>query len=462
MRLPGPRSTLFGLAARDSSFEPRGASAALTAYFISRKQCKGGTSTRAGYDIMSRFVQVRLPQRAAKLMEVRARALRYPQQQIVPTPVVNIEDLRKLARAYLPKAVFEFVDGGATDEVSLRANREDFGRYRFVPRVNTDVSRRDLSTTILGQPASLPIIIAPTGLAGLVRRKGECLEAQVATRLGIPYCQSQMSASSIEEVSAAAPGAHWLQVYLLKEREINRRIMHRARAAGYRTLVLTVDTKTQGPRERDMRNGFVIPPRITLRNLADALRCWRWTLDVPLGPTVTFANLAGETHSKSDLFTIAEYIKDLYDLSFGWEALEWCKSEWQGPVAVKGILSPEDARLAVQHGADAVIVSNHGGRQLDSTISAIAALPAVVNAVGGRAEVILDGGVRRGIDVVKALCLGARACMVGRPFLYGLAVQGEAGVDKVAEIFRREIDSAMLLLGQSSLGGLVPGLLAHP
>ncbi len=261
-------------------------------------------------------------------------------------------------------------------------------------------------------------------------------------------------------MTAAAPGAHWLQVYLLKERDINRRIIARARAAGYRTLVLTVDTKAQGPRERDMRNGFVIPPRVTLRNLADALLCWRWTLDVPLGPTVNFANLAGETHSKSDLFTIAEYIKDLYDLSFGWEALEWCKSEWQGPVAVKGILSPEDAKLAVQHGADAVIVSNHGGRQLDSAISAISALPAVVDAVGGRAEIILDGGVRRGTDVVKALCLGARACMVGRPFLYALAVQGAAGVEAVIDIFRRETDSAMLLLGQSSVNSLSPSLLA--
>ncbi len=374
-------------------------------------------------------------------------------------PIINLEDLRGLARCRLPKAIFEFVDGGSTDEVSLRANREDFGRIRFIPRVNTDVSQRSLSTTVMGHGASLPIIIAPTGLAGMVRRKGECLEADVATRLGIPYCQSQMSASSIEEVYAAAPGPHWLQVYLLKQRDINRRIIQRARAAGYRTLVLTVDTKSQGARERDIRNGFVVPPRLTLRNLFDAVRCWRWALDVALGPTVTFANLAGETHSKSDIFTITEYIKDLYDLSFGWEALEWCKSEWQGPVAVKGILSPEDAKLAVQHGADAIIVSNHGGRQLDSSISAISALPAIVDAVGDRTEIILDGGVRRGMDVVKALCLGARACMIGRPFLYGLAAMGADGVEKVIEILRKEIDSVMLLLGQRSLQELHRGLI---
>lgn len=375
-------------------------------------------------------------------------------------PIVNIEDLRSRARSHLPKTIFEFIDGGATDEVTLRANCEDFSRLRFMPRVNTDVSQRDLSTTILGQPAALPVIVAPTGLAGMVRRKGECLEAKVAKARGIPYCQSQMSAASIEEVRDAAPGEHWLQVYLLQDRDINRRIMQRAKSAGYRTLVLTVDTKAQGPRERDVRNGFVVPPRVTARNLFDALRCWRWTLDVPLGPPVTFANLAGETHSKSDIFTIAEFIKNLYDLSFGWEALEWCKSEWQGPVAVKGILSPDDARLAVAHGADAVIVSNHGGRQMDSALSSIAALPAVVDAVAGKAEVILDGGVRRGLDVLKALCLGARACMVGRPFLYGLSAQGEAGVEKVIDIFRNEIDSGLLLLGQRDVKSLHRGLLA--
>lgn len=374
-------------------------------------------------------------------------------------PLVNMEDLRAQARRYLPKSIFEFVDGGATDEVTLRANREDFSRWRFVPRVNTDVSVRDLSTTVLGQPAALPLVVAPTGLAGMVRRRGECLEAKVARAQGIPYCLSQMAAASVEEVHAAAPGAHWLQVYLLKSREINRRIMQRARQAGFRTLVLTVDTKAQGPRERDLRNGFVVPPRVTARNVFDALRCWRWTLDVALGPTVTFANLAGEAPGKSDIVTIAEFARNLYDLSFGWEALEWCKSEWQGPVAVKGILSPEDARLAVAHGADAVIVSNHGGRQMDSAVSAIAALPAVVEAVAGRAEVILDGGVRRGVDVLKALCLGARACMVGRPFLYGLSVLGEAGVEKVIDLFRAEIDIGLLLLGQRDVKALHRGLL---
>jgi len=375
-------------------------------------------------------------------------------------PVINLEDLRQHARRYLPKAIFEFIDGGATDEVSLRANREDFARWRFMPRVNTDVAQRNLATTVLGQPASLPLIVAPTGLAGMVWRKGECVEARVAQEAGIPYCQSQMSASSIEEVHAAAPGPHWLQVYLLQQRDINRRIMQRAKAAGYRTLVLTVDTKTQGPRERDVRNGFTIPPRVTLRNLTDALRCWRWTLDVPLGPTVTFANLAGEAHSKSDIFTITAFIKNLYDLSFGWDAVAWCKSEWQGPLAVKGILSAEDARLAVAHGADGVIVSNHGGRQLDSAVSAISALPAIVDAVGTQAEVILDGGVRRGHDVLKALSLGARACMVGRPFLYGLT-RGAEGVRQVIEILRQEIDNGLLLLGQDDVAKLSRALLVR-
>lgn len=382
--------------------------------------------------------------------------------------IVNIEDLRRLARKRLPKAIFEFVDGGALDEVTLRANRSDFERVRFHPRVFTDVSQISLATTILGQPAQVPLIMAPVGLCGMVRRKAEVIAARTAASAGMPFCLSMMAASSIEEVCAGAAsqpqratpsGAPWFQLYLLKDRAMNRVLLQRARAAGAKVLVLTVDTKTQGPRERDIRNGFTVPPRITMRSAFDAVRCWRWVRDVALGPTVTFANLKDLNSGGKDVVTITQFIADKYDLGYDWEALEWCKSEWQGPVAVKGILSPVDAKLAVQHGASGIIVSNHGGRQLDGAISSIAALPAIVDAVGSDAEVILDGGVRRGVDIVKALCLGARACMAGRPFVYALAALGEEGMQRAIAIFKAEIEKAVMLVGCNSVQALQRGYL---
>jgi len=281
----------------------------------------------------------------------------------------------------------------------------------------------------------------------------------------MPFCVSMMAASSIEEVCASAAqtapaGARsmpWFQLYLLKDRAMNRALLQRAHAAGAKVLVLTVDTKTQGPRERDIRNGFTVPPRITLRSAFDAVRCWRWVHDVALGPTVTFANLKDLTQGSKDVVTITQFIADKYDLAYDWEALEWCKSEWQGPVAVKGILSPEDAKRAVQHGADGIIVSNHGGRQMDGAISSIAALPAIVDAVGSSAEVILDGGVRRGVDIIKALAFGARACMAGRPFVYALAALGEEGMQAAISIFKAEMEKALILLGCNSARALERG-----
>jgi L-lactate dehydrogenase (cytochrome) len=371
--------------------------------------------------------------------------------------IVNIEDLRLLARKRLPKAIFEFIDGGALDEVTLRANRADFERVRLVPRTFTDVSQCSLATTVLGQPVQLPLIMAPVGLLGMVRRQAEVIAARTAASAGMPFCLSMMAAGSVEEVCASASAPPWFQLYLLKERAMNRVLLQRARAAGCKVLVLTADTKTQGPRERDIRNGFTVPPRITLRSAFDAVRCWRWVHDVALGPTVTFANLKDLTQGSSDVFTITQFIADKYDLAFDWEALEWCKSEWQGPVAVKGILSPVDAKLAVQHGADGIIVSNHGGRQMDGALSSIAALPAIVDAVGASADVILDGGVRRGVDVVKALALGARACMAGRPFVYSLAALGEDGMQRAIAIFKAEMEKALMLLGCNSVQALQRG-----
>lgn len=360
---------------------------------------------------------------------------------------LNIAELREGARRHLPRSVFEFVDGGSQDEVSLRANREDFARYAFLPRVLTDVSKRDLTTTILGTPAAFPLVLAPTGLAGIVRRQGELAASRAAAAAGVPYCLSTMASCTIEQIAAASDVSRWFQLYVFRDRGLTKAFIERAKASGCKALVLTVDTKVQGPRERDMRNGFTVPPRFTAATLLDFARHWRWLLDVGLGPKVTFRNLEGTAVQSDSPMTITQFISGQYDLSVNYEDLEWFKSLWGGPVAVKGILTGADARRAVDHGADGIIVSNHGGRQLDGAISAIRALPDVVDAVGDRAEVILDGGVRRGADILKALCLGARACMVGRPWLYGLAVGGEAGVGRALDILRHEFDLALTLLG---------------
>jgi L-lactate dehydrogenase (cytochrome) len=364
---------------------------------------------------------------------------------------VSIEDLRRAARARLPRAIFDFVDGGAQDEVSLRANRADFERLRLVPRVLTDVSTRDLSTTLLGEHIALPLVVAPTGLAGLLSRKGETAQARVASRAGIAYCLSQMAASSIEEVRQASARPFWFQSYLLRDRGINHALFDRAWAAGCPVLVVTVDTKAQGLRERDMRNGFTVPPRVTWRNVLDVARRVHWLRDVAFGPRVTFANLAGTTVGQGDLISIARLAQEQYDFTLDWKDLDWVRSVWRGKLVIKGVLTAEDARRSVEHGAQAVIVSNHGGRQLDGAPSAIAALPPIVDELQGRAEIILDGGVRRGTDILKALALGARACMAGRPFLYGLAADGERGVTRALEIFRSELDVSLALLGRSNV-----------
>ncbi len=377
-------------------------------------------------------------------------------------PAINIADLRLAARRRLPKTIFEFVDGGSQDEITLRRNRSDFERWAFMTRVMTDVSARDLSTTVLGTRCAFPLILAPTGLAGIVRRQGELAASRAAAKAGLPYCLSTMASCTIEQIAAASPVDRWFQLYVFRDRGITRSMIDRARSSGCKALVLTVDTKVQGPRERDMRNGFTVPPKFTPLTMIDFARHWGWLLDVGLGPRVSFRNLEGTTAKNASAVSITQFIAGQYDLSVSWKDLDWFKSVWGGPVAVKGILSPADARIAVDHGADAIIVSNHGGRQLDGAVSAIRALPDVVDAVQGRAEVILDGGVRRGSDIVKALALGARACMTGRAWLYGLAAAGEAGVERAIAILREEMDLCMTLLGRTTIPELTRDILVDP
>ena len=364
---------------------------------------------------------------------------------------INIDDLRLLARKRLPRAVFEFIDGGAQDEITLRANREDFRAMRLMPRVLTDIETRDQSVELFGKRYDAPVVLAPTGLAGLLSRRGELGAVRAASRINVPYCLSTMATCSIEEIATEVDAPNWFQLYVLRDRGLTKHFIERARDARCSALVLTVDTKVQGPRERDMRNGFTVPPRFTASTLLDFALHWRWLLDVAFGPKIMFRNFIGTTVDADSVVTITQFIAGQYDLSVSWRDVAWFKSQWGGPLVLKGLLSPADARLAIEAGVDGIIVSNHGGRQLDGAVSAIAALPAMVDAVAGRVPLILDGGVRRGSDVIKAIALGATACMIGRAWLYGLAAGGESGVERALTILRDEIDVSLALLGCADL-----------
>ncbi len=364
-----------------------------------------------------------------------------------------------MARHVLPRPVFDFADGGAEDERTLRRNEAAFADHALVPRPLAGPAQRDLSLTLFGQALSMPVMIGPTGLAGLFWPDGERAAARAATQAGTAYCLSHGSVCSLEQLAETGAAPRWMQVFIYTDRGFTRELTARAAAAGYHALVLTIDNQMLGNRERDLRNGFTIPPRITPSNLAGmALRpAWLLRMRGELR-RITFGNYlrAGETAS---IQTLAQRMGALLDPSMTWSDVEALRRDWPGPLLLKGVLHPADASRAVELGIDGIIVSNHGGRQLDGAVSAIEALPAVVAAVAGRAPVLLDGGVRRGTDVVKALALGARACLIGRPALWGLAVAGQAGVAHVLDIYRREIDRTMGLCGAANLSQIGADLL---
>ncbi len=366
--------------------------------------------------------------------------------------IANIADLRRLAWQRLPRVLFDYIDGGAQDEVTLRANQQDFNNITLVQRVLRDVSTRDQSVTVLGQKYDLPLILSPTGMTGLFWPNGALEAARAASDAGAGFCLSSMSTSTVEDIKKVVKQPAWFQLYVMRDRGMSRELIERAKAAGCSALVLTVDLALQGQRDRDVHNGLTIPPTLRISNLPNFATRPGWVWRYLTGPKVVPASLVKP--GQSTLFTIAGYVNSQFDQSVTWKDIEWAKSIWGGPVALKGILDPEDAKAAVDHGADALIVSNHGGRQLDGVRSAISALPYVVDAVTGRAEVLLDGGVRRGTDVLKAVALGAKACMIGRPYMYGLASKGRAGVTQALELFRNEIDLALALSGNTSIAAL--------
>ena len=375
--------------------------------------------------------------------------------------VTNVEDLRAIARRRVPRTVFEYTDRGAYDELTLAANRAAFQRRELVPRVMTDVGQRQLETTIAGEPAALPLAIAPTGLAGLNWPDGEIHAARAAHRCGIPYCLSTMSICSIEDVREAAGAPFWFQLYVFRDRGFSRSLIDRAREAQCPVMVLTADLPIQGQRHRDIKNGLAVPPRLTAATLLDLARRPRWVAGVLLGRRKSFGNLEGRIGKADNLRTLAAWIAEQFDPTLNWSDLEWIRARWPGKLVLKGVMSVDDARLAVANGVDSLIVSNHGGRQLDGAPAALDVLPAIVEAVGDRCEVLFDSGIRSGQDVLKALALGARAGFIGRAFLYGLGAAGEAGVVKVIDIIRRELDVTLGLVGLRSVHDLTPEVFAR-
>ena len=373
----------------------------------------------------------------------------------------NIAELRAAARREVPRAVFDFLDGGAQDEVTLRANEADLTALWFAPRVLAGVGEIDLSATVFGRRLAVPLIGAPTGLTGMLHPRGELAVARALDRAGGLYALSTLASTSIEELAREVPGPSWFQLYLWRDRGIVRDLVQRAQTSGYGALVVTVDVPRLGSRERDRRNSFGVPPRLTPRLFADSLGRPRWTSRTLRDPRVTAASITTvHQGTVADPASLVNYINGQFDPALSWDDLAWARAEWTGPLVVKGILRADDARRAVDAGADGVVVSNHGGRQLDGAVSAIATLPAVVDAVGADAEVFMDGGIRRGTDIVKALALGARACLVGRALLYGLAAGGDAGTERAMTILVEELRLAMALVGCGAVAEL-DGTLLH-
>ena len=371
-------------------------------------------------------------------------ALRYP----------NVRLMREAARARLPKAIFDFADGGAEDEVTLRRNEDAFRRWSFLPRPLQGAAARDQSVTLFGKTLSSPVLIGPTGLAGLFWPRGEIASARAAAAASTVYCQSHGSVCSIEELAAHHDGVRWMQVFIYRDRAFTRELAQRARDAGCHALVLTIDNQLLGRRERDLANGFSIPPRFSARQSLAMGAKWRWAWAMRRElRTLTFGNYV-RPGSNESLATLAGRMGNLLDPAMNWDDVAQLRAQWQGPLLLKGVLHPDDAHRAVAMGIDGLIVSNHGGRQVDGAASALDALPAIVAAVNDKVPVLIDGGIRRGSDVVKAIALGARAVLIARPQLWGLAVAGEAGVAQVLSILRAEIDRVMGLLGARDLDAL--------
>jgi L-lactate dehydrogenase (cytochrome) len=374
--------------------------------------------------------------------------------------VINsIADLRALARRRVPRAIFDYADRGSYDEITIRRNRRDLDAIELRQRVMVGLPGVSVSTTVLGEKWTIPVGIGPTGLCGLFYGDGEIHGARAAQAFGIPFCLSTMSICCIEDVREAVQAPFWFQIYLMRDRGFNEELIARAREAQCSTLMLTVDMPVQGNRRRDAKNGLSIPPRLTLANALDIATKPAWALRVLLGKRRTFGNLEQRMKGTGGLTTLSQWIASQFDPTMSWKDIEWIRDRWPGKLILKGILDAEDARIAAGTGADAIVVSNHGGRQLDGAPSTISVLPEVVDAAKDRCEVLFDGGIRSGQDVLKALALGAKACLIGKAYLYALAAMGGQGVTLALDIIRRELEVSLALTGASDVRAVSPEIL---
>jgi L-lactate dehydrogenase (cytochrome) len=375
-------------------------------------------------------------------------------------PVVTcIDDLRSLAKKRVAKAIFDYVDRGSYSEATLRANRTDLESIALRQRVGIDVDKRSTRTTMAGQEVAMPVALAPVGLTGLNWADGEILAARAAERFGVPYTLSTMSICSIEDVYGGVSRPFWFQLYVMRDRGFAASLIERAKAAKCSALVLTLDLQIQGQRHQDLKNGLAVPPKLTLGTAFDIMQKPGWALNVLRGKRKSFGNLAGRIPDAKSLSTLSQWIAGQFDPTLSWKDVEWVKKLWGGKLIIKGILEAEDAKIAASLGVDAIVVSNHGGRQLDGAISSIRALPEVVQAAGGKTEIWLDGGIRSGQDVLRALALGARGTLIGRAYAYGLGAMGEAGVTRALELIRGELDVSMALCGLRDVKQASPAIL---
>ena len=376
--------------------------------------------------------------------------------------LLTIEDLRQRARRRVPKMFFDYADSGSWTETTLRANEEDFQKIKLRQRVLVDMTNRSLESTMIGEKVSMPVALAPTGLTGMQHADGEILAAQAAEEAGVPFTLSTMSICSIEDVAEATTRPFWFQLYVMRDRDFINDLIDRAKAAGCSALVLTADLQILGQRHRDLRNGLSTPPKFTPKHVWQMATRPQWCLGMLGTKRRTFRNIAGHAKGADDLSSLARWTAEQFDPRLSWADVAWIKERWGGKLIIKGILDVEDARMAAETGADAIIVSNHGGRQLDGAPSSISVLPEIVEAVGDRIEVHLDGGIRSGQDVLKALCLGAKGVYIGRPFLYGLGAGGRQGVKLALDIIRNELDITLALCGKRDIAQAGRDLLHAP
>jgi L-lactate dehydrogenase (cytochrome) len=376
--------------------------------------------------------------------------------------VTNIEDLRVMHQRRAPRMFYDYADSGSWTEGTYRANEADFQAIKLRQRVAVNIEHRSVATTMIGRPVSMPVALAPVGMTGMQHADGEILAAKAAEAFGVPFTLSTMSICSIEDVAENTTKPFWFQLYVMRDRDFSSRLIDRAKAAGCDALVVTLDLQVLGQRHKDIKNGLSAPPKPTLANMINLALKPAWCLGMLGTKRRDFRNIVGHVKGVENMSSLSAWTAQQFDPSLSWDDLKWIKDRWGGKIILKGILDAEDAALAVKAGADAIIVSNHGGRQLDGAPSSIAALPAIADAVGSKTEVWMDGGIRSGQDVLKAVALGAKGVMIGRAFVYGLGAMGEAGVAKALDIIQKELDLSMAFCGRTDIKAVDASILLNP